>query len=287
MIVCESTSGLTSRIYVIADAYDMASKFGQELVIIWRKTADCDCSYKMVFSDNQFSNVKCKVYECNQFDFKFSNLKSEFSFRNLAISLREIGIRLVYFIKHTFVYHLYRSKCSIYKNSYVDNNELFDQQKAKGCNCFFEAYNCITGTGKVDNIRFRNQYESIAKKIVGSFVEHCVGVHIRRTDHGPAKAASTTEKFIIRMKKEIENDPEAAFFLATDDWNEQKRMIEIFGKRIITQPDKVLERSSKKGIESSIIDIICLSKTRYILGSSCSIFSKFAADYGNIQLYIV
>lgn len=287
MIVCEPTSGLTSRIYVIADAYDMARKFGQELVIIWRKTADCDCSYKMVFSDDQLNDISFKVYECNQFDFKLSNLKNELNFHNLVKSMKEVVIRLLYFIKHTFIYCFYRSKCSIYKNSYDDNNELFDIQIANGRSCFFEAYNCITGKGTVDNIRFKDQYESVAGGIVGDLGEHCVGVHIRRTDHGPAKAASTTEKFINRMKKEIENDSDVTFFLATDDWNEQKRMTDLFGKRIITQPDKVLERSSKKGIESSIVDILCLSKTKYILGSSCSIFSKFAADYGNIQLYIV
>ena len=287
MIVCEPTSGLTSRIFVIADAYDLARRTGRKLIIIWRKTSDCDCSYKMVFDMKQFSDVDVKVYECNQFDFKFSDIKSEPCLHSFLCSIREIGVRVLFFIKHTIVYRYYRNKCNIYKNSYIDNNELFDCNQAKGNNCYFEAYNCITGEGSISCVKFKDEFLTEADSLMNQHAEHCVGVHIRRTDHGPAKESSTTDKFIARMKHEIEIDPQICFYLATDDWSEQENLQKIFGDIIISQPGKVLNRSSSQGIRSSIIDILCLSQTKYILGSNQSMFSKFAADYGKIQLLIV
>lgn len=287
MIVCEPTSGLTSRIYVIADAYDMAKKYRQELVIIWRKTSDCNCSYKQVFDDNQFNDIKIKIYECNQYDFRFGELSTNFSVLMVWKALREIFIRLKYACKHTILYNYYRKKCCIYKNSYKDNNELFDEGKAEGNNSFFECYNCITGKGDIQSIIFNQSFIKEADDVIGKLNGNYIGVHIRRTDHGLAKAASTTDKFIIRMKAEIEKDSDIKFYVATDDWNEQKKMQELFGERIISQPHKVLERSSWEGMHSSIIDTLCLSKSKYILGSNSSIFSKFSAEYGKIELFIV
>lgn len=287
MIVCEPTSGLTSRIYVIADAYDMAKKYKQELVIIWRKTSDCNCSYKQVFDDNQFKDIKIKIYECNQYDFRFGELSTNFSILMAWQALREVFVRLKYACKHTLLYNYYRKKCCIYKNSYKDNNEIFDEGKAKGNNSFFECYNCITGNGDIQSIIFKQSFIKEADDVIGKLNGNYIGVHIRRTDHGLAKAASTTDNFIIRMKAEIEKDSDIKFYVATDDWNEQKKMQELFGERIISQPHKVLERSSWEGMHSSIIDTMCLSKSKYILGSNSSIFSKFSAEYGKIKLFIV
>ena len=287
MIVCEPTSGLTSRMYVIADAYEMAYKFDQELVIIWRKTSDCDCSYKKVFENDQFSNVKTRVFECNQFDYKFSDMKSNLRLHSFIMFVRELFVRLSYYIKHTIIYNYYRKKCNIYKNSYRDNNALFCEDEAKGNNCFFEAYNCITAKGKTDCIKIRRIFEKEAESVMNCGREHTIGVLIRRADPEPARSLSTTEKFISRMRHEIEIDPKVRFYLATDDWNEQKNLQDVFGDRILSQAGKTLNRSSWEGIHSSIIDIICLSKTKYILGSYHSVFSRFAADYGSRQLYII
>ena len=287
MIVCEPTSGLTSRMYVITDAYEMAARYGQKLIIIWRKTSDCDCRYDQVFDDSQFDDVEHKVYECNQFDFKFSDLRNDYNIRMLYKAVRELFIRTGFTIKHSFVYKYYRSRCSVYKNSYEDNNKLFDERRAEGRDCFFEAYNCITGKGNIRNIKFRQKFLDESHSVLNNAQDHCVGVHIRRTDHGLAKAGSTTDKFIIRMNEEISKDPDVQFYLATDDWDEQKKMQELYGDRILTQQGKILERCSSVGMHSSIIDVLCLSMTQYILGSNSSIFSKFAAEYGGIDLYIV
>lgn len=287
MIVCEPTSGLTSRMYVLADAYDLAEKYDQELVVIWRKTSDCDCRYNQVFADSQFSNVRCRIIECNQFEYRFSDLRFQLNWRDFVKALREIHVRLFYLFKHSLVYVYFRSRCRIYKNFYKDGNILFYESNADKCSCFFEAYSCITNKGHINNIKFCYEFEDEAHSIMDTVHTDCIGVHIRRTDHGLAKEASPTEKFIVRMNEEIDKNPSVHFFVATDDWNEQKRIVELYGDRIVVQPNKKLDRSSKEGMHSSIIDVLCLSMTKYVLGSNSSVFSKFAADYGNIKLYIV
>lgn len=287
MIVCDPTSGLTSRIYVLADAYALAKKYGQELIIIWQKTSDCDISYRDIFEANQFADIPCRVYECNRFGEKLQDLKKEHTPKGMVRIGTELGTRGKFALQYGMLTRHYKAKCQIYKNSYEDDNALFDEKKAKGQSCYFEAYNCITGKGDLGVIRFKQCYQEEAAKILGENKEHCIGVHIRRTDHGPATAGSPTERFVDSMNRAVAEDPQACFFLATDDWEEQRRMEEIFGERIISQPGKVLSRSSKAGMHSSVIDALCLSQTKYILGSYASIFSKFAAAYGDIALKIV
>ena len=286
LIVCEPTSGLASRIYVLADAYALAKENHQKLIVLWRKTADCDCRYSDVFATEQFSDISFHIYECNQYSARFEDLKKQHTFYGFEKMIQETWVRLTYYCKHTALYHYYRSRCKIYKNSYLDHNELFKPERAKNRSCFFEAYNCITGQGNLRDIKFRSKYLHEAEHILEPAGQNVIGVHIRRTDHGLAKQ-SKTEHFINRMEEEIQNNPSVCFFLATDDWDEQNRMEKRFGSRILTQQYKTLERSSRAGMHSSIIDLICLSKTTRIMGSNSSIFSKFAAEYGNIPLEII
>lgn len=287
MIVCDPTSGLTSRIYVLADAYALAKKYGQELIIIWQKTSDCDISYQDIFEENQFADIPCRVYDCCRFGKRLQDLKKDHTPKGMIRIAGELGIRASFALRYGTLTRYYKARCPVYKNSYEDDNALFEQEKAKGESCYFEAYNCITGKGDLKTIRFKQHYLEEAAGILGDKKEHCIGVHIRRTDHGPATAGSPTKRFVENMKKAIEEDPQACFFVATDDWEEQRYMEEIFGERILSQPDKVLSRSSKEGMHSSVIDALCLSQTRYILGSYASIFSRFSAAYGGIALKIV
>ncbi|MDO4284073.1 MAG: hypothetical protein Q4C60_01945 [Eubacteriales bacterium] len=287
MIVCEPTSGLTSRSYVLADAYALAKKYGQKLIVIWQKTSDCNCFYEEVFDQEQFSDIPHRIYNCNKFEYKINELKQEGGARSLFMIGREALVRVSFLIRYHFLTGMYKRLCAVHKNSYQDGNALFPEEEARGKSCYFEAYNCITGRGDLQQIRFHWKDLEEAKEILGGKEAHCVGVHIRRTDHGPAISGSPTERFVEEIRRRIEEDPQACFYLATDDWDEQRKMEGLFGGRILSQKGKVLNRSSKEGMHSSVIDVLCLSRTKLILGSHSSIFSKFSAEYGNIELHVV
>lgn len=284
MIVCEPTSGLTSRIYVLADAYQLAKDQGQELIIVWQKTSDCDCFYRDIFDGRQFDDIPHRIIECNRFEYKLRDLVRN-PFGGWIKLIRECWIRVSFAVKYSLNRYLLRRKSAVFKNSYEDGNRLLNPEEIRGKNCYIEAYNCITGQHDLSCIHFQQKFWTKAKEILSG--QRCIGIHIRRTDHRPATEGSSTEAFIRRMNEIVETDPKITFYVATDDWDEQRRLTEQFGERIFTNTKKVLTRSSREGMEDAVIDTLCLSQTEYILGSYASIFSKFSAEYGRIRLEIV
>lgn len=287
MIVVEPSSGLCSRIYVLCDAYELAKQSKQKLIILWTQTADCNCRYSDIFEKSQFDDIECKVISFVQFSCKLKNKANFISFSGLLCFIREVILRFRFLFTYYPAKVYYKLSCSYHKNSYKDGNAIPDINKIIHNNSYIEAYCGITQNNDISSIRFISQAWTDANRIMSSASKQCIGVHIRRTDHEPAKNTSSTEQFISLMKKLKEQDISISFFLATDDWNEQSRIIEIFGDCIITQNDKTLNRSSKEGMYSSLIDCLCLSKTQFILGSYSSVFSNFSARLGNIELKIV
>lgn len=287
VIVIEPTSGLCSRIYSLSDAYNLAKKTKQELVIIWGRTSDCNCRYSDIFSDIQFKDVKLKVIEVYFFGRHIKQLNYK-KIGELWSGIYEILLRGLSSIKYWSFKIYYISRCKIYKNSYIDNNVFFEEDLAEDNSCYFEVYCGISKKHKLNSISFRSEFIHKSKEVLkGIDKNNCVGVHIRRTDHTVAKELSTTDKFIKIMKNIEIRNKEVIFYLATDDWNEEKTLKNIFGEKIITQKEKVLNRDSLEGMNTSVIDFLCLSQTEKILGSSTSVFSKFAADLGGIELIIV
>ncbi len=113
-----------------------------------------------------------------------------------------------------------------------------------------------------------------------------VGVHIRRTDHNVAIAESRTEDFMREMDRILEEDSSVRFFLATDDPQEERKLKERYGSKILTMGHKDWGRDSVSGMKCGIIDVLCLSQCKLILGSYSSVFSRFAAAYGKRDLMI-
>lgn len=113
------------------------------------------------------------------------------------------------------------------------------------------------------------------------------GLHIRRTDHKEAIANSGTEKFTTLIAEQIAKDPQANFFLATDDASTEKELKNKFGDRIITQAKMSYSRNNQQGIQDALIDLYCLSKTKKIYGSFRSSFSQVAGDISRIPVETV
>ncbi len=286
MIIVEPTSGLCSRMFVISEAYELAKNYNKRLIILWTKTTDCNIGYFDIFEKTQFNDINVKVVEFTKFANRIKDLDKK-RIKSLFILAREACIRLIYIIRHTFYTKFYKMKCSIFKNAYLDENSIMDEHLVENNNCYIEAYNMITGKSNLEAIMIKKSFLDAAENIVKPYLPYCIGLHIRRTDHKPAITNSETAKFITEIEKLLKKDNRLYFYLATDDWKEEERIKGLFGTRIITQPNKVLNRFTEKGMYSSIIDFLCLSKTNYIIGSYGSIFSKFSSEYGNIKLEIL
>ena len=117
--------------------------------------------------------------------------------------------------------------------------------------------------------------------------EYAIGVHIRHGDHAPSTQFSPTELFVKRVATEIESCPGATAFLATDDPEAEAVFAAEFGERVMVRPKTSLDRARPEGIEDAVVDLFCLARTRRILGSTNSTFSRVAAELGDIPLEVV
>lgn len=286
MIIVEPTSGLCSRIFVLCDAYDLAKMHKKKLVILWKQTADCNCNYYDIFDISQFKDIDCKVIQFSRYGIELRNSENFKSFDGLVRISKEICRRIWFGITYYPVRCYYKARCSVYKNAYIDGNVALTPGDIKNCSIYIEAYNGIHFKYDVSSVRFAEAALKEAEEILRITNGNCVGVHIRRTDHEPAKS-SLTERFIDKMIELLENDSSMYFYLATDDWTEQEILISRFGEHIITQKEKTLTRATGRGMHSSMIDFLCLSRTKYILGSYSSMFSEFSARLGGIELIII
>jgi hypothetical protein len=124
-------------------------------------------------------------------------------------------------------------------------------------------------------------------KLSQKFTRNTIGVHIRATDNEPSKQLSPFSVFITRMEKEICQNPEVTFFVATDEEKYQENLLEKFGKDRILYHEKVFGRNITKGIQDAVIDLFCLSKTSKIYGSYFSSFSEVAGRLGQIPVHIL
>lgn len=100
-----------------------------------------------------------------------------------------------------------------------------------------------------------------------------MGVHIRRTDNALSIAQSPTRLFIERMKKEIEQNGDTTFYLASDSEEDKRSIVNRFGNRVFTSVHKA-DRNSLEGMQEALVELYLLSRTRHVLGSVHSSFPK-------------
>lgn len=118
------------------------------------------------------------------------------------------------------------------------------------------------------------------------FDAHTIGLHIRRTDHTTSIAESPDDLFVEAMRRAIDADPEARFFLATDDPDLKARLTDRFAGRVITQQCSGT-RSDLRGMEEAVVDLWTLARTARIIGSYWSSYTDTAAEIGGIPLTII
>ncbi len=108
------------------------------------------------------------------------------------------------------------------------------------------------------------------------FTIHTVGVHIRRTDHRLAIVQNPDEIFINAVKKRINEDVAANFYICSDDANIKHLLLEMFGRERILLPKGELSRCTLGGCQQAVIELFSLAATGIIIGSKESSFSEMA-----------
>lgn len=305
-------SGLTSRCITLAEAYYLTNKSGEKnLTIIWPIEEACGIHFNEVFAADMFSDIKVRVVELK----KYRPIKGADGGIRRHIKNKEFWKALICIIEECRkrwricsdkvrkrVWRLGKYYCDYNPpqeigwrgDKYIEYTQNvwlgLKEELAGKRECYIHAYAgmiCDEEKEDVDVsvIKFKQEHWNKVNSILTE-PENIVGVHIRRTDHAQAIQGSGTGLFIKAMNEEIDKNADVKFFLATDDIIEEENLKKMFGDRIITQKGKKWGRGSSEEIKAGIIDFLCLSRCKYILGSCGSNFSDFSASYGGKKLII-
>lgn len=112
------------------------------------------------------------------------------------------------------------------------------------------------------------------------------GIHIRRTDHSWAIENSPMELFESKIEEIMNIEPDALFYLASDDADTIMQFKNQYGDRILTR-EKTFGRTSIQGMQDAVVEMWLLSKTKKLYGSYFSSYSGMAAKIGNIELEVL
>ncbi len=117
-------------------------------------------------------------------------------------------------------------------------------------------------------------------------LDQCIGIHIRGTDNALSKANSPPFIFENVISDLIKKDGKSKFYLVTDEPLLGTRLSELFKPNLIFYP-RPQNRNTIEGVQGALIDLYCLSRTKRVLGSYYSSFSRVASEIGKKQLDVI
>lgn len=172
----------------------------------------------------------------------------------------------------------------------VINNEIFCYHGDSCLEYIFPGQFPLSSCSFLKNLIIKKDIEVKINRIFKKFTPYTVGVHVRRGDawSSPWRSyyeVSTDHAFINLMRKELNKNPEANFFLATDCKSTQDLFLELFSEKIISNKEKnffesVDFKENKPFQKDALMDMVLLSRTSRIIGSNWSSFSVIAAKMG-------
>lgn len=247
--------GLCNRMRVMASVMEMGETLGCKPFFLWVKMPDMNASFHDLFKD----------------------------FPAPVVVVKRSGriFKAIDFVKRHW-------KGIILDDNYVCSNMKGKgdtwKDNLKGHSIFVQTCENATLT---DDFSSFVPVDSIVQKADKNIDSNTIGVHIRRTDNEQSRIYSPTDAFMDVMARELNQNPETQFYLATDDAEEENYLKTVFGDKILTYKKRTIERNDPIGIEDALIDLVNLSNCAKIFGSYYSSFSDTAAAWKGIQKFVI
>lgn len=307
MLTVEPMFGLSNRMQAVDSAISLAQRLRRPLTIIWNLNPELNCRFDDLF---QIPSAATTLHQPMRARLKFysgpfvtvglpgTNYpgfigKNPFVNACLAATerwgmgwlprmilrgMRRLNQQLAIRSQHERV--IYEGEMDRLMSEHFDFESLarFGSVYVRAWQHFYPA------TPRLSHLCPAPALQALVDAKVATFGEYMVGVHIRRTDHTVSRAVSTTERFMALMTDEVVRQPRVSFFLATDDPDEEATLMQVFPNRIITYRKRTIDRNTTEGIQDALVDLYCLARTRRILGTVGSTFSRAAATLGNLDL---
>lgn len=271
MLYIEPCAGLGNRFIAMASAYYAARETHQPLTVVWKKESVLAASSKSLF--RLPSDIR--IVEISQLGLRQNALEQIKSNAVLTTLHKRCGLIMscddiaALYAKGGF--ENIRTLLAKFPNVYI-----------KATNPFYDLSNIPTP------LSFIKPAPAVNERVIKTMGnDKYIGVHVRRTDHVEAIQNSPLELFIEKMKGCIAENPDARFYVATDDNSVLAELEKTFPGKITTLKDRYLARDYEQGIIDAYIEMLCLSRCEKILGSYNSTFSSMAAMIGNIPLEVV
>jgi hypothetical protein len=262
--------GLGNRMRVMASALALARDADQRLTVYWLKNKNLNCRFGSLFEP--IKGVRVIDIETGRIGPLFSARSALFWVSN------KVRVRRPHDV------YLGSVELEEYPTKSVDLASVVRGARRCGIETYGRFYGCAPHYEDFKPSKVVLAEADSTAADVGA--DGLVGVHIRRTDNDAATQVSPVELFIERMRREVDQDPEVRFFLATDDPMTEERVRSCFPGKVTTRP-KVLARDRAEGARDALVDMLVLSRCRLILGSYWSSFSETASELSGTRLEIV
>ncbi|MFI4910393.1 MAG: hypothetical protein ACIAQZ_01860 [Sedimentisphaeraceae bacterium JB056] len=261
MIVLYTKGGLCNRMRAIDSALAVSRKTDHKLLIIWPLDSDLNCRFEELFIP--LENTSVINSRLSKTAFKI--IQKAFSFLEFIPSLKTINDTQI----NQMGLNKFRSRiCSMVAESRFflisSMNRLYSEH---------EKYESMKPNREIS--------ERIEKETV-KFDAHTIGLHIRRTDNTISIEKSPLSLFENAMEQEIEKDPQANFYIASDCVETKKHLSGKFHGKVITNFSPS-SRDSQEGVKQAMTELYALSKTRKVYGSYWSSFSRTAHEITSIE----
>jgi len=267
------TSGLGNRLRIIVASIKLARKSGKKLVIYWYKNDELYAKHDELFDFPENITIR-------EIPLKYKIWMSMRRYSSKIFGLDKYYLRL---FKFDFVF--FDSMAGLIWHNKMDIQKEVD--KAKNvfvCSCQELHYSDLA------DYQLLKPKPGIQKKIddvVMQFKPGIIGIHIRSTDNAKSLEKSPFHVFIKKIEEELNANPQATFFLATDNPDYQNQLLQQFGCDKILFLEKEFRREVSQGVMDAVADLYCLANTSKIYGSYYSSFSAEAGRIGQIQVEIL
>lgn len=261
-IVLIPTQGFCNRLRAISSAHILAKFLNTKCFIIWEKEIGCNC---------ELENILLTKFE--------------------TINISEVK-KLNYFFNpniHTNDVLINKSICFNLDYLVIQGGHEFkhpDQSITSFLNEKHKFYKSLEFSNYIND-----RIESIVDKKLNN--RDFIGVHFRDfiTNHDTADAydftkVSTPEAFMEIFNLLIKTQPKTKIYLSTNSdriIKIVKNNIKNFENHIIMVDDNNKSRESNEGILDAVVDLLILSKSKYIIGTVSSSFSDEACFFNKIS----
>ncbi len=275
-LVVKVSSDILEGCFLLAYAYYLAHKYDKGLLVLWGKNANCLYDYEDIFEPQMFKDIQFQVI-----DLKYSEIWPKHGlWKKIQTYLKkESNNREEKYYKRNCNY-VYRDKKTLKEN----NGPIFDSNLLKEQKDFYLDFDCVRNT-EVDAsiISFKKKYYEIAEAFMNG--ENYVGIEIPRGKNKSSVMMSKIDFYANRIRKVLEDAPDTKFYCCTEDATIFEILFKLFPDRIVTYGNQTIKRGTKEGLKETIVDIVCLSKCKYIIGSEG--YGLLASKIGGIPISIV